>query len=55
MRVVPLQSSGVRGHDNANVDFVRESFDSEAFGIEIGRIRAAYATSAAGYRLRAPD
>ncbi|PYR81221.1 MAG: hypothetical protein DMF87_06160 [Acidobacteria bacterium] len=51
MRVVPLQSSGVRGHDNANVDFVRESFDSEAFGIEIGRIRAAYATSAAGYRL----
>jgi ribosomal protein S18 acetylase RimI-like enzyme len=51
MRVVSLQSSGVRGHDGANVDFVREPFDSEAFGVEIGRIRAAHATSAAGYRL----
>ena len=51
MRVVPLQSSGVRSHDGTSVDFVRESFDSEAFGLEIGRIRAAHATSAAGYRL----
>ena len=35
--------------DDATVTFARESFDSEVFGLEIGRIQAAHASSTEGY------
>jgi GNAT superfamily N-acetyltransferase len=44
------QTIHARVDDGATVTFARESFDSEVFGLEIGRIQAAHASSSAGYR-----
>ena len=50
MRFVSLQKSHACVKDDATIAFTREPFDSEIFGLEIGRIQAAQASSAAGYR-----
>jgi GNAT superfamily N-acetyltransferase len=50
MSLVSLRKIGVGDDEHATLAFVREPFDSEMFGLEIGRIEAAHASSPAGYR-----
>ncbi len=50
MPLASQQTINPRVDDDATVTFARESFDSEVFGLEIGRIQAAHASSSAGYR-----
>lgn len=50
MPLASQQTIHARVDDDATVTFARESFDSEVFGLEIGRIQAAHASSSAGYR-----
>jgi ribosomal protein S18 acetylase RimI-like enzyme len=47
---VSLQKNDARAGEVATVAFGREPFDSEVFGLEIGRIQTAHASSPAAYR-----
>jgi ribosomal protein S18 acetylase RimI-like enzyme len=47
---VSLQNIDARAVESATVAFGKEPFDSEVFGLEIGRIHTAHASSPAAYR-----
>jgi ribosomal protein S18 acetylase RimI-like enzyme len=47
---VSLKTVSACVEEDATITFTREPFDSEVFGLEIGRIQAAHAASYAGYR-----